>query len=287
MSIVRRGGGYLGAAGLLCAAVSASAACGAVSEAQPAAPAATSARSAGAVANGRELGLFPGEAMTFEVSLAGIVGGEGAFAVGELEQLDGKKQLAVRSRLATVGAAALLKKVVDDATTWVDVETGLPTNLTSDVTMGGDRFVAQCRFDGGKVAVDFWRNQQPEPTRTGFDFGPDDAHTAHSIMAALRSWRPAPGTTRTVYVVGGRRIWRSDLVFVGKESIPTRLGTRAAARLDGVAMRSRPDRSIDDKAKRREFSVWLSDDADMVPLRVKSTTELGDVLIELTDYQRP
>ena len=37
----------------------------------------------------------------------------------------------------------------------------------------------------------------------------------------------------------------------------------------------------------RTFTVWLSDDADRVPLRVLASTELGDVTVDLTDYSRP
>jgi hypothetical protein len=36
----------------------------------------------------------------------------------------------------------------------------------------------------------------------------------------------------------------------------------------------------------RTFTVWLSDDADRVPLKVSAKTELGDIVMVLTDYQR-
>jgi hypothetical protein len=37
----------------------------------------------------------------------------------------------------------------------------------------------------------------------------------------------------------------------------------------------------------RTFSVWLSDDADRVPLKMVGHTELGDVTMDLTEYNRP
>ena len=37
----------------------------------------------------------------------------------------------------------------------------------------------------------------------------------------------------------------------------------------------------------RTFTVYLSDDADRVPLKVVAHTELGDVVMNLTDYSRP
>ena len=41
-----------------------------------------------------------------------------------------------------------------------------------------------------------------------------------------------------------------------------------------------------EKKATRTFSVWLSDDADRVPLRVVGHTELGDVTMELVEYTR-
>jgi hypothetical protein len=33
--------------------------------------------------------------------------------------------------------------------------------------------------------------------------------------------------------------------------------------------------------------VWLSDDADRVPLKVAAQTELGEIVMKLVDWQRP
>jgi Protein of unknown function (DUF3108) len=61
-----------------------------------------------------ELGLHPGENMTYEVQLAGVLVGEAQLAVGEIGLVDGKQALVVKSRAATAGAAALIKKMVDE-----------------------------------------------------------------------------------------------------------------------------------------------------------------------------
>ena len=37
----------------------------------------------------------------------------------------------------------------------------------------------------------------------------------------------------------------------------------------------------------RTFTVWLSDDGDRVPLKVTAMTELGEVSMDLTEYNRP
>ena len=105
-------------------------------------------------------------------------------------------------------------------------------------------------------------------------------------MAQLRGWRAAPGTRRTVFVVGGRRLWRIDVTYAGQDTIGSAIGNRRAIRLSGASYRARPDFSPETPRPTRTFTVWLSDDADRVPLKVAAKTELGDVVMNLTEYNR-
>src|SRR5262245_13824351 len=76
-----------------------------------------------------EVGLNPGETMAFEVRLGGVLAGEAALAVGQIGEVDGKRAVVVKSHAATAGAAALLAKIVDEATTVIDMDTGRPMQL--------------------------------------------------------------------------------------------------------------------------------------------------------------
>src|SRR5262245_54484284 len=83
-----------------------------------------------------EVGLNPGEAMAFEVRLGGVLAGEAALAVGEIGEVDGKRAVVVKSRAATAGAAALIRKITDEATTVIDIATGRPMQLDTVVEQG-------------------------------------------------------------------------------------------------------------------------------------------------------
>jgi hypothetical protein len=233
------------------------------------------------------LGLVPGETMAFEVRIGGLLAGEAALAVGDAGELDGRRVIAVRSRIASAGAAALVKHVVDESTSVIDLATARPLTMAADVAYGSIRYHTDATFEGTKVAVELTREGKPKVIRQVFEFGTSTAHDAHSAMAAIRTWRPDPGATRTLWVMGGRRVWRSDVTFVGRESLGTSLGNVAALRLDGIGYRLKSDRSVDTTKVPRHFTVWMSDDADRVPLRVQAETELGDVTIDLLDYNRP
>jgi hypothetical protein len=234
-----------------------------------------------------EVGLNPGESMTYEVRLGGMVAGEAALAVGELGEVNGHRAVVVKSRAATVGAAALIKKIVDEATTVIDVDSGRPIKLDTLVEQGGVTTTATATFTGSIADVTYERSDDKQSHTYRINFGSVTVHDTHSAMAQIRGWKATPGTTRSVFVVGGRRMWRVDMKFVGTETIGSQVGNRRAVHFDGQSWRARPNFGIEGTKPARTFSVWLSDDADRVPLKMTAHTELGEVSMDLTDYSRP
>src|SRR5687767_10924677 len=92
------------------------------------------------------LGFHPGETMSYEVQLQGVLVGEAQLAVGEIGNVDGRRAIVVKSRAATAGAAALIKQMVDESTTVVDLETGRPMQVDTLVVNGDKRTTAQAKF---------------------------------------------------------------------------------------------------------------------------------------------
>ncbi len=241
---------------------------------------------ASTAAQEREFGLHPGESMAFEVQLAGILVGEAQLAVGEIGLVDGHRAIVVKSRAATAGAAALVRNITDEATTVVDVDTGRPMSIETVFEMGDKRTVASTKIAGSVAHVTYTRSGEQAPHTTQIDFRTELLNDMHTAMADLRGWRAATGTTRTVYVVGGRRLWRIEVKYAGEETIGSRVGNRRAVIYDGKSYRAKRDLSVESNKPARTFRVWLSDDADRVPLKVTATTELGDIVMELIDYTR-
>ena len=247
----------------------------------PQSPAAASAPQQG------ELGLHPGETMAFEVQLAGVLVGEAQLAVGELGDVAGKKALVVKSRAATAGAAALVRKIVDEATTVIDAETGAAISVETNVEMGDKKTTSSATFQPAYAEVKFERSGDKQPSVFRVDTRLGKLHDAHSAMAQLRGWKATPGTVRTVNVLGGRRIWHVEVKYVGEETIGSAAGNRRAVVYEGVSFRARRDLKPETTKPSRKFRVWLSDDADRVPLKVVANTELGEVVMSLTEYSRP
>jgi hypothetical protein len=224
--------------------------------------------------------------MAFEVRLAGILAGEAQLAVGQLGDYKGHRAVVVKSRAATAGAAALVRHIVDEATTVIDLDTGRPLALDTLVEQGDARTTASAKFTGNTAEITYRRPEDKSPRALKIDFGNVTVHDAHSAMAQLRGWRATPGTTRSVFVVGGRRLWRVDVTYAGEDTIGSAIGNRRAVHFTGESFRTRGDLRPETARPSRTFSVWLSDDADRVPLKVTASTELGDIVIDLTEYTR-
>jgi hypothetical protein len=235
-----------------------------------------------------ELGFIPGETMAFEVRLGGVLAGEAQLAVGEVGDFEGRHAIVVKSRAATAGAARLIKNIVDEATTTIDVETGRPLLLDTSVMLNDKTTTAKARFTGSVANVVYTRPDDPQQHTYRVDFGAVTVHDSHSAMAQMRGWRATAGTTKQIYVVGGRRLWRVDMTFVGTEMVGSAVGNRRTVHLAGAAFRAKPNLQLEGPGKAtRTFDVWISDDADRVPLKMAAHTELGDVAMELTEYNRP
>ena len=234
-----------------------------------------------------DFGLRPGETMSYDVQLAGVLVGEAQLAVGEVGIVDGRRALVVKSRAATAGAAELIAHITDEATTLIDVDTGRPISIETVFEIGEKRTLASTKIKGSVADVTYTRTGEAKPVNTKIDFRKETLNDMHSAMAQLRSWRAPVGTTRTVFVIGGKRLWRIDIKYVGLETIGSRVGNRRAVILDGTSYRARRDLAIESDKPARSFRVWLSDDADRVPLKVTAKTELGDIVMDLVDYTRP
>ncbi|HVV86441.1 MAG TPA: DUF3108 domain-containing protein [Kofleriaceae bacterium] len=229
--------------------------------------------------------FYPGENMRFEVRMAGVLAGEATFTTGEPGLVDGHRAIAVTSRIGTAGAAALVKDIRDDATSVIDLDTLMPLSTIGDVQFGPKTGHTEATYHGGSATILSSATGQASHTLV-YDFRGQTIHDAHSAMAAMRVWPAEPGAHRELWVLGGRRIWKAEITVGGREVIGTALGNQATLRFDGVSARARPDLSIDDSRPPRTFSVWVSDDADRVPLKIVAHTELGDVTIDLVDYHR-
>ena len=235
--------------------------------------------------------FVPGESMRFELSLRGILGGEAALGVGVPGERDGKSVVIVRSRVASAGVVAMFKEVRDEVTTSIDAQTGLPLEHHAEVKFGDKERIINSTFAGGEpgnfkievLRIDRrgraqYRQAMPDKLA---------AYDSHAAMGAIRGWRAEPGQHAYLYALVGRHLWQNTIRMTGRERVRTRLGAFDAIRIDGVARRMHRNLREDTRKPARYYTIWLSDDAQRMPILVTGKTEYGDVKAELVDYNQP
>lgn len=227
-----------------------------------------------------------GETFEWSVSLRGIVGGEASMAMGDPGSMGGKPVIIVTSQVRSAGALALIKDVRDNVTSWIDLGSGLPLRHRAELKFGDKESRISTEFEDEGYRLDYERVGRTRYQRFHRLAGAV-AHDGHSIIGVLRAWEPDDGARAYFYVLSGRRLWRNDVVFVGREVIDTMHGATPTVRIDGIGTRLTAGMSPDTRKKPRSYTVWITDDANRVPIKVTAHTEYGDVNVDLTRYERP
>lgn len=109
-----------------------------------------------------------------------------------------------------------------------------------------------------------------------------------SFLLRLRAAPPAFGSPQVLYVLDGQALWRVTLRNAGRAPLPEGAVSVSTFRLDGQADPIHWDGSADEDASRhrRSFSVWLSDDANKVPLRLEMPLGPSALVVALTQISR-
>jgi hypothetical protein len=186
--------------------------------------------------------------------------------------------------VATEVEAAPLVKVIRSSSGQAKTELLAPGAAPrfSDYTFRDGDVVRHYQVDYRNGAYAYVYDNGGVERRTGVNEIPEGAepHDMHSAMLLLRAWRPRLEETAHFYVVLGRRPWRVDVRSRGPEMIKLGEQPRLTYRIDGVAVRLDPANAGGTAPKR--FSLWVSEDADRVPLRMVADASFGQVTMTLT-----
>ncbi len=227
----------------------------------------------------------PGERMLYRVAIHGFELAEFSITVGEVTTVDGSDVVVVQSEARTTKVAAMLKPVEDIFTSWISRTDGRSVMFRSSERASKDDHqteVAETRRAAGPLTTRITRGGE-EITEAQTILG-HGGHDFNSFLIFLRGWDAEPGMHLEADVLRSRYVWRVQMEVIGYENLSTKLGNLPTARYDGEGVRLARDGTIDPTSDRRRFSIWLTDDADRVPVRLIARTDYGDVVMELLAY---
>ena len=98
-----------------------------------------------------------------------------------------------------------------------------------------------------------------------------------------------PGDTYWINTFFAGKTWDLGIKYIGKETINTKLGKISCYKLQPVLSKKLIDElnffslSDDDKLFKsdEQINIWLTDDENKIPVRIKSITNLGSLIIDI------
>jgi Protein of unknown function (DUF3108) len=230
----------------------------------------------------------PGERFTYKISIQGVELAEFLIDIGS--DADG---MVVRSVARSSGVGALLKKVETQFISHIDPQTGKPRRFRSEERAGSkdatiersDARIAERQGDVVSVLVrrgdDAAAAEQNEQQKVQ-----GEVWDLNAVMIALRQFEAPQGTKLAFESFRSRYVWRTELTVGKREQLTTQLGRVSTLRFEGWGHGLRRNGELNDEPERR-FQIWVSDDADRVPVLLVGVTDYGDIRMEITSYTPP
>jgi hypothetical protein len=199
---------------------------------------------------------IPGEAMEYRVELRGMTVGRVQVALGQAGWIGERHAVIVKSRGTTAGLVAMLGDITWDLTTTLDLDGALPISAVEEVHA---------------VLGDENEHDRDEDTWSEGDHH----HNVHSAVCAIRGWRSKLGQRASFEVQLVDLELPVEMRDDGRESISHARGNLPAVRYAGKVR------------NKYSFHAWISDDTARVPLKLRTESKLGEIVVDLVDYDPP
>lgn len=215
------------------------------------------------------------ESFRFSVSWLGIEGGDLLIALKRDPGKEGSYCIDVTVKSA--GLLAMVYPVEDRFQTFVQGELRLPWRYVFEQHEGKRRNRKETTYDQESYELRYRRNDEPVKIYT-LD-GP--AHNEFSSFMYMRTLA-FPGTGDVVVpTFADQKRHQIMVTLEGQETVTSILGERSAIMV-------RPHLTFKGLyEKLGNPDIWLTDDANRIPLRIKAKIVIGSLVAELIEYQGP
>lgn len=213
-----------------------------------------------------------GELLTYRLHYGIVNAGSVVLEVKpDLIEVSGRKVYHIVGTGYTTGSADWFYKVRDRYETYMDKDALLPWLFVRRVDEGGYKFSQDYYFNHYTKKVDIGNNQK-------FDIpaGVQDMVSAFYAARSLDLSNARNGDIFTVTCFVDKEIWPLKIRFVGRETIDTDIGEVRCLRFQPVVQKGRVFKDEDD------LNVWISDDKNHLPMRVKANILIGSVKMDIT-----
>jgi hypothetical protein len=231
--------------------------------------------------------LYPGEHFEADIVAYGLTVGELEVTVEAPCAADGMALLSVRSLGRSAGIVGAVKPVMSEVASWLDAHTGDPIHTRA--WLDEEKKHIEAAIDHGEDAIVTMQrvNDGERKERRVRRPGDGPVHDMHSALGALRTLSRAPeGTATRHYLVSAKYLWRVDLRVGGRTTQSAGGQSFDAVHLTGTAVKMHPNGQGGTLGKVIAWELWISDDAERLPLRADLELRGKRARLELAAYER-
>ena len=224
-----------------------------------------------------------GEVLRYRLHYGWFTAGEGTVSVlPELFNINNKPCYRMEIDGKSKGAFAAMYKVDDHWRSYIDTATLIPQKFFRDIKEGGSYAINETMFyhhEEGKLNVQFQKNNK-DPKTTEYEV-PKNVHDIVSGFYYFRNLdysKMKKGSEAVIDAFLEDKLYRFGVRYEAKEKIKTEFGKVNALKLVPIM----PDNELFEGEN--SITMWLSDDENKIPLKVKAKMFVGAVEVELTSY---
>ena len=225
--------------------------------------------------NTKNTSFKDGEKLMFKVyynlNFVWINAGNASFNI-QPDELNGHKVYHVTGDGKTGKSYELFYKVKDRYETYIDRETMLPLRFIRNVNEGGFKIKQDIIFDHkkGKAVDDKKVYDIPKCTQ--------DVLSAIFFARNINYNKYKPGDKIPFDMFLDDKVYNLYIKYVGKEVIKTRMGTYNAIKIVPLLIEGTIFKGGE------KMTIWVTDDANHIPLRIDSPILVGSIKVDLMAY---
>lgn len=217
-----------------------------------------------------------GEELRYRIHYGPVTAGRATIAIEEITQRAGRPVYHAVGTGRSVGMTDWFFKVRDRYETYIDTQALLPWEFVRDVSEGGYTIQRHLIFDQQHQRV----IDRKRPDLDSFSLPPftQDLFSAFYFARSLRTDTLQVGEVIRFPVFLDHELFPFNLQFKGRTYLETQWGRVPALRFAPAVQEGRVFESEE------SMTLWVSDDANKVPLLIESELIVGSIKVELTGF---
>jgi hypothetical protein len=190
-----------------------------------------------------------------------------------LEQMNGKKVYHISGAGKTAKSYEWVYKVRDKYDTYIDKETMLPVRFIRHVNEGGFKIDQDITMDHTKCIAISDTTTYPIPKCT------QDVLSVIYFARNINYSKYNIGDKIPFTMFLDNKVYSLYIKYLGKEKIDTKMGTYNAIKIVPLLIQGTIFKGGE------KMTVWVTDDANHLPLRIESPILVGSIKVDLIDYE--